>query len=994
MTLTVRAATLKKELSEALAAELEVAKKSSMGDRKNELKDGSRVRKKGDSFVYEFADLSGMPPEEGVQVTFSVGEKSNKGRYLGEVNSRYVFEIDADLGQHIDVATAISDPLFLLEKQIEILKADGPFENQVALSSLGLADYMAVEALKPDATFMEGLNSLQASALDVVASKSVTYIWGPPGTGKTTTMGSIVASLASLGQKVLLVSNTNLAIDTALERCLDRYAQNSSLTGGQMLRLGTMVKPELMKKYSEKIDLDALVEEVCVPLRKEIDSISKSLSKKKDELSDIKEQLREYDGHVKKSQASEPARLKLKTLNADAEKLKAEALSIPDALRELQGELNEAESKSALSRMFGKGRNPGQIRLDINAKQSRKDQAEKSYIRLSTEIGALEREIESIDSQAKTSLEWLKKHPDISVLSKKADELGALVSLEEKQIETLQEEIAAKRTEMLQQAKVISCTAYRPLLDKDILGLKFDCVVVDEASMLQLPLYYCAAALSTARIVVAGDFRQLPPIVRVGSNSNQPTPAQVKENEHKEVLVANAFVKSGVIAKSKMGADASELIALRDQYRMRAPISNLISSTFYPEHTLRTVGEKTDKPTPWGDEPFIIFDTSKLEPESSTVNNRSRRNVIHALVVEAIAEKLLSDGWELDSTAEKSFGVITPYAKQSSLIENLVMAKSGEYVRGGVSTVHRFQGNERDIMIIDVTKVASKTEPDLGPFIGNPDPLASANAMWNVAISRARQHVILVTDLPTLEENPSAVISQMVAKIKSEALLIDAAEVLDIDSLQINAGTPKSDKGSISWYSGEGFYKAFEADLKATKAKVFLASPFTTESGTARWMQTFRDLRAKDVEIIGFTKPLGEKDSGTNSGKIHEELGQVFKELRPVSKMHEKLAVFDQQIVWLGSLNILSHKNSTEIMVRIDSTDFAASLLNEYQNQRTSQGGNKYSRSTDSSQKGGDKCSVPNCYGTLVMRPAGVSRRSGRAYEAFLGCTNFQSHPK
>lgn len=992
MTLTVRAAKLKKELSDALTAELEVAKKSSMGDRKNELKDGTKVRKKGDSYIYEFNDLSGMPPEEGVQVTFSVGEQSKKGRYLGEVNSRYVFEIESDLGQHIDTATAISDPLFLLEKQIEILKADAPFENQVALSSLGLADYLTVEPLKPDSSFMNGLNSLQASALGVVANKSVTYIWGPPGTGKTTTMGSIVASLASLGQKVLLVSNTNLAIDTALERCLDRYAENSALTGGQMLRLGTMVKPELMKKYSDKIDLDSLVEEASAPLRKEIDLISQQLSKKKDELSDLKDHIWEYEGHIKNSQAAEPARAKIETLTKDSNALKDEALSIPSKLRELQSELNEAESKSTLGRMFGKGRNPGQIRIDINAKQSRKDQAEKSYIRISTEISALEREIESIEAQAKTSIEWLNKRPDIKELKSKTDELGVLVSLDEKKIESLQEEIAEKRTEMLQKAKVISCTAYRPLLDKDILGLKFDCVVVDEASMLQLPLYYCAAALSMARIVVAGDFRQLPPIVRVGSNSNQPSPAEIKQNEHKEILVANAFVKSGVIARSKMGEGTSELIALRDQYRMRAPISELISSIFYPEHTLRTVEEKTDKPTPWGDEPFIIVDTSKLEPESSTVNNRSRRNVIHALVVEAIAEHLFADGWELDATAKKSFGVITPYAKQSNLIENLVMAKSGDYVRGGVSTVHRFQGNERDIMIIDVTKVSSRSEPELGPFIGNSDPLASANAMWNVAISRARQHVILVTDLPTLEANPSAVISQMVQRIKKDARLIDASTLLSVESLKLLPESPKSDRGSISWYSGEGFYKTFESDLKSTKSKVFLASPFTTESGTSRWMQIFRDLRANDVEIVAFTKPISEKDSGTNSEKIHEELGQVFKELRPVSKMHEKLAVFDQRVVWLGSLNILSHKNSTEIMVRIDSPDFAVSLLNEYQNQRPTSSRNNYTRLSDSGQKEGDKCSVPSCHGTLVLRPAGVSKRSGRAYEAFLGCTNWQSH--
>ena len=111
---------------------------------------------------------------------------------------------------------------------------------------------------------------------------------------------------------------------------------------------------------------------------------------------------------------------------------------------------------------------------------------------------------------------------------------------------------------------------------------------------------------------------------------------------------------------------------------------------------------------------------------------------MHALTVQAIAEQLFEDGWELKSTAKKSFGIITPYAKQSSFIESLLTTNPEKHVKGGISTVHRFQGNERDLMIIDLTKVASDSEPNLGSFIGHPDPLAPENAMWNVAISRAR----------------------------------------------------------------------------------------------------------------------------------------------------------------------------------------------------------------------------------------------------------------
>ena len=991
MAISTRAATLKQQMGAALAKELEIARKASSGERANQAKDGIQTRKKGNSFVYEFEELSGFPPDEGVQVSFTVGEKTSKGRYLGEINAKFVFEVEEDLGATISLGDVVSDPLFLLEKQISILSADAPFESQVALSSIGLADYVTVESLKPNKSFMDGLNQLQSDALEVVARNSVTYIWGPPGTGKTTTMGSIVAALASLGQKVLLVSNTNLAIDTALERCLDRFSDVKELGGGEMLRLGTMVKPELIKKYSSKIDLDTLFEIEVVPLRKKMDSLSVALGKKKNKISDLLETQREYDRHLEKSLGSAKVEAKVKGLREDLKKAKKDIPALKSQISELEAEFSQANSKTGIGRMFSKSRNPGAIRLDINAAQSKKDQADKAVLRISSEIPSLEKEVEEIERAAAASKTWLAKHPDGTKLKAEIESLKNETSVDEKAIEAIQEEISQKRTSIMQNAQVIACTAYRPLLDKEIIAMKFDCVVVDEASMLQLPLYYCAAALAQKRIVVAGDFRQLPPIVRVGSNSSRgDSPAAALEAEMKELMTENAFTKSGVIAKSKIGEKSSELIALRDQYRMREPISDLISETFYPEHTLRTVAEKTDKPTPWGNEPFIFFDTTSLEPESSTVNGKSRRNLMHALTVQALAEQLFEDGWELKSTAKKSFGVITPYAKQSSFIESLLTTDPGKHVKGGISTVHRFQGNERDLMIIDLTKVATDSEPNLGSFIGHPDPLAPENAMWNVAISRARQHVIIVGDFATLERNSSALISQLVVKMKKNMKVVDARTVINEELLLASKSKAISNSGSISWYTGEGFYKAFEKDLRGVKSKVFLASPFTTAQGTERWMQTFRDLRAKNVEIVGFTKPINEKDASTNSAEIHTGLEGVFKELRPVSKMHEKLAVFDQKIVWLGSLNILSHKNSTEIMVRIDSPDFAQSILDEYQNQRASKGRPAKVYPPGKNPKPGDKCDRPGCGGSFALRPAGVSKNSGRAYAAFLSCDNWR----
>ena len=101
MAISTRAATLKQGIGAALNKELEIARKASSGERANEVKDGIQTRKKGNSFLYEFEEMTGYPPDEGVQVSFTVGEKTSKGKYLGEINSKFVFEFDDDLGANI-----------------------------------------------------------------------------------------------------------------------------------------------------------------------------------------------------------------------------------------------------------------------------------------------------------------------------------------------------------------------------------------------------------------------------------------------------------------------------------------------------------------------------------------------------------------------------------------------------------------------------------------------------------------------------------------------------------------------------------------------------------------------------------------------------------------------------------------------------------------------------------------------------------------------------
>lgn len=68
-------------------------------------------------------------------------------------------------------------------------------------------------------------NGSQIDALQKAINNNITFIWGPPGTGKTATIGYIIANFLRLRQRVLFVSNTNRAVDVGLLNVMDALSE-------------------------------------------------------------------------------------------------------------------------------------------------------------------------------------------------------------------------------------------------------------------------------------------------------------------------------------------------------------------------------------------------------------------------------------------------------------------------------------------------------------------------------------------------------------------------------------------------------------------------------------------------------------------------------------------------------------------------------------------------------------------------------------------------
>lgn len=126
------------------------------------------------------------------------------------------------------------------------------------------------------------------------------------------------------------------------------------------------------------------------------------------------------------------------------------------------------------------------------------------------------------------------------------------------------------------------------------------------------------------------------------------------------------------------------------------------------------------------------------------------------------------------------------------------------------------------------------------------------------------------------------------------------------------------------------FYAAFFNDLKQSTTEIIIESPFITNVRVKQFYPIFHGCLKKGVRIYVITKLL--EDVNDQLSLQAEQAINAFEELgvQPFlckGNHHRKLAIIDRTILWEGSLNILSHTQSREIMRRMESEDAAQEMF-------------------------------------------------------------------
>lgn len=239
-------------------------------------------------------------------------------------------------------------------------------------------------------------------------------------------------------------------------------------------------------------------------------------------------------------------------------------------------------------------------------------------------------------------------------------------------------------------------------------GCSFDYVIIDEAS--QVDLVTAAIAMSCCRnLVIVGDPMQLPHIV---------DPVVERENPR---LMANFgipadydYARHHVIASLvEVYGDRIPITLLKEHYRCHPQIIRFCNQKYYKDELIILTPEND------GDRALQLVKTApgnheRKAPNSGWINRRQ---------IEVICEEVIP---RLDFPDEE-IGIVTPYREQAKLAQALV---SKPAILS--ETVHKFQGREKEAIIIS-------------PVKRNPDAFMDDKNMVNVAVSRARSQLILVT---------------------------------------------------------------------------------------------------------------------------------------------------------------------------------------------------------------------------------------------------------
>lgn len=289
------------------------------------------------------------------------------------------------------------------------------------------------------------------------------------------------------------------------------------------------------------------------------------------------------------------------------------------------------------------------------------------------------------------------------------DELKTLQSMEmnkevELAIKNAQEEKRTKTSKIdICRVTGVTCAACQ---FECIQNKKFTFVLLDECSQQPEPISFLPISFGCQQLICCGDPMQLPPTI----------------SSHSPLGLGRPLFSRLIRVYPP--------VMLSIQYRCHPSIADICSKLFYKGKVTSGVSEEDRRPL--YEMPtvclFNVVSGSEKSMRGSYINEQEITTVI------SLVRCLLKRGVPNDQ-----IGVICFYKAQVDMIQQ-PLCDDGKHPVVDVSTVDAFQGDERDVIIISTCRTNMSTFVEM-------------NERVNVAISRAKRHLFIVSNAPKLQSS-------------------------------------------------------------------------------------------------------------------------------------------------------------------------------------------------------------------------------------------------
>lgn len=551
--------------------------------------------------------------------------------------------------------------------------------------------------------FPFGCNNSQYNAVKNAMENQISVIQGPPGTGKTQTILNIISNILIQGKNVQVVSNNNSATENVYEKLSSsKYGLGFLVASlGKSKNKVTFVKEQngvypdfsFWKSDDELASSLKSVQEKSLELKKVFDK-REELAKLKQELTQLTTEIRYFEQYLEETDVNPDLLRVKKNLNAKSwMTIWQECLLIADEKKKI-GLLFKIKSffqYGLINFKFYK-QDIGKIITSFQAMFYRKREQEviDSIKEIEKDINSREKDLlENMCEQSKGILR--------NVLANRYKGKSNREIFSE-------DDLWKRSQEVLKEYPVILSTTFS---SKNSLNSKiiYDYLIIDEAS--QVDVATGALALSCAKnVVIVGDTKQLPNVI-------------TKEMEMQSDAIFNSYhIHEGYSLKKSFLQSILDVMPnvpqtlLREHYRCHPKIINFCNQKFYRGELIIMTEDHNEKD---------VLAAIKTVPGNHVREHYSQRQI--DVIKHEIIPKYIIDTQET--------GIITPYKNQVEAIQR-------EIPEIDVATVHKFQGKEKDTIII------STVDDEITDFADDP-------YLINVAVSRAKKKLMLVisgNDLP------------------------------------------------------------------------------------------------------------------------------------------------------------------------------------------------------------------------------------------------------